>query len=89
MHTWLRERGIHIVKGRRPPGRRPLRIARLDGTGQLTVGDLRAGLSWPGNPAHLRSVAAALDRAAQDLEDYLVVRAPRHETMITILQKRL
>lgn len=46
---------------------------------QLAVGDLRscevAGLAWSGNPAHLRSVAAALERAAQGLEDYLVVRA--------------
>jgi ribosomal protein S18 acetylase RimI-like enzyme len=50
------------------------------GTGQLAVGDLRVGdladLAWSGNPAHLRSVAAALQRAAQGLEDYLVVRAP-------------
>ena len=50
------------------------------GVQQLTIGDLRAGevagLTWLGNPAHLRSVAAALDRAAQGLEDYLVVRAP-------------
>lgn len=50
------------------------------GTGQLAVGDLRADdladLAWSGNPAHLRSVAAALQRAAQGLEDYLVVRAP-------------
>src|SRR5215471_21184889 len=51
-----------------------------DGAGQLAVGDLRAdelaGLDWSGNPAHLRSVAAALQRAARGLEDYLVVRAP-------------
>ena len=50
------------------------------GTGQLAVGDLRVGdladLAWSGNPAHLRSVAASLQRAAQGLEDYLVVRAP-------------
>ena len=50
------------------------------GVGQLAVGDLRAdevaGLTWSGNPAHLRSVAAALERAAHGLEDYLVVRAP-------------
>jgi hypothetical protein len=50
------------------------------GTGQPAVGDLRVGdladLAWSGNPAHLRSVAAALQRAAQGLEDYLVVRAP-------------
>jgi hypothetical protein len=50
------------------------------GTGQLAVGDLRAGdladLAWSGNPAHLGSVAAALQRAAQGLEDYLAVRAP-------------
>ncbi len=34
--------------------------------------------AWPGRAtgAHLRSVAAALRRAAQGLEDYLVVRAP-------------
>jgi GNAT superfamily N-acetyltransferase len=48
--------------------------------GQLAVDDLRtsevAGLAWWGNPAHLRSVAAALERAARGLEDYLVVRAP-------------
>ena len=50
------------------------------GTRQLTVGDLcdddLGGLAWSGDPAHLRSVAAALQRAAQGLEDYLVVRAP-------------
>jgi ribosomal protein S18 acetylase RimI-like enzyme len=50
------------------------------GLQQLAVGDLRAdelaGLAWSGNPAHLRSVAAALERAAQGLEDYLVARAP-------------
>jgi hypothetical protein len=50
------------------------------GTRQLTVGDLcdddLGGLAWSGNPAQLRSVAAALQRAAQGLEDYLVVRAP-------------
>jgi GNAT superfamily N-acetyltransferase len=53
------------------------------GTRQLAVGDLRAadlaGLAWSGNPAHLRSVAAAPQRAAQGLEDYLVVRAPGGE----------
>jgi hypothetical protein len=46
---------------------------------QLAVGDLGdddlAGLAWSGNPAHLRSVAAALQRAGQGREDYLVVRA--------------
>jgi len=51
-----------------------------DGAPQLAVGDLcdddLAGLAWSGNPAHLRSVAAALQRAAEGLEDYLVVRAP-------------
>jgi hypothetical protein len=51
-----------------------------DGARQLAVGDLcdddLADLAWSGNPAHLRSVAAALQRAAQGLEDYLVVRAP-------------
>jgi ribosomal protein S18 acetylase RimI-like enzyme len=50
------------------------------GVQQLAVGDLRAdevaGLAWSGSPAHLRSVAAALERAAQGLEDYLVVRVP-------------
>ena len=50
------------------------------GARQLTVGDLceaeLAGLAWSGNPAHLLSVAAALQRAAQGLEDYLAVRAP-------------
>ena len=54
-----------------------------DGARQLAVGDLRsgelAGLAWSGDPAHLRSVAAALQRAAQGLEDYLVVRAPGGE----------
>jgi ribosomal protein S18 acetylase RimI-like enzyme len=49
------------------------------GVQQLAIGDLRpdevAELAWSGNPAHLRSVAAALERAAQGLEDYLVVRA--------------
>lgn len=53
------------------------------GAGHLAVGDLRvedlAGLAWSGNPAHLRSVAAALQRAAHGLEDYLVVRAPAGE----------
>ena len=51
-----------------------------DGARQLAVGDLcdddLAGLAWSGNPAHLRSVAAALQRAVQGLEDYLVARAP-------------
>jgi hypothetical protein len=51
-----------------------------DGAWQLAVGDLcdddLAGLAWSGNPAYLRSVAAALQQAAQGLEDYLVVRAP-------------
>src|SRR5215467_11392528 len=50
------------------------------GAGRLAGGDLcdgdLAGLAWSGNPAHLRSVAAALHRAARGLEDYLVVRAP-------------
>lgn len=50
------------------------------GAWQLAVGDLHeadlVGLAWSGNPAHLRSVAAALQRAAQGLGDYLVVRAP-------------
>src|SRR5215469_15692313 len=50
------------------------------GARQLAVGDLcgddLAGLAWSGSPAHLRSVAAALQRAALGLEDYLVVRAP-------------
>ena len=56
------------------------RMIQAGGVRQLAIGDLRAdevaGLRWSGNPAHLRSVAAALDRAAQGLEDYLVVRAP-------------
>jgi len=51
-----------------------------DGARQLAVGylcvDDLAGLAWSGNPAHLRSVAAALQRVAQGLEDYLVVREP-------------
>jgi GNAT superfamily N-acetyltransferase len=51
-----------------------------DGARPLAVSDLcdddLAGLSWSGNPAHLRSVAAALQRAAQGREDYLVVWAP-------------
>ena len=51
-----------------------------DGARQLTVGDLcdddLGGLAWSGDPAHLRSVAAVLQRAVQGLEDYLVVRAP-------------
>ena len=57
-----------------------LRQMILTGARQMAVGDLRADevaeLTWSGNPAHLRSVAAALQRAAQGLEDYLVVRAP-------------
>jgi ribosomal protein S18 acetylase RimI-like enzyme len=55
-------------------------MIRADGVQRLAVGDLRADevaeLAWSGNPAHLRSVAAAVQRAAQGLEDYLVVRAP-------------
>jgi ribosomal protein S18 acetylase RimI-like enzyme len=55
-------------------------VIRAGGAQQLAVGDLRAGdlaeLAWSGNPAHLRSVAAALQRAARGQEDYLVVRAP-------------
>ena len=58
-------------------------MIRAGGARQLAVGDLRAGevagLAWSGNPAHLRAVAAALQRAAQGLEDYLVVRAPGGE----------
>jgi ribosomal protein S18 acetylase RimI-like enzyme len=58
-------------------------MIRAGGARQLAVGDLRAdevaGLAWSGSPAHLRSVAAALQRAAQGLEDYLVVRAPHGE----------
>jgi ribosomal protein S18 acetylase RimI-like enzyme len=61
------------------------RMILADGLQQLAVDDLRAdevaGLTWSGNPAHLRSVAAALDRAAQGLEDYLVVRAPGGEPL--------
>jgi ribosomal protein S18 acetylase RimI-like enzyme len=49
--------------------------ARLLAVGDLCDDDL-ACLAWSGNPAHLRSVAAALRRAARALEDYLVVRAP-------------
>jgi ribosomal protein S18 acetylase RimI-like enzyme len=49
--------------------------ARQLAVGDLCAGDL-AGLAWSGSPAHLRSVAAALQRAAQGLVDYLVVRAP-------------
>jgi ribosomal protein S18 acetylase RimI-like enzyme len=59
------------------------RMILAGGIQQLAVDDLRAdeiaGLTWSGNPAHLRSVAAALDRAAQGLEGYLVVRAPAGE----------
>ena len=59
-------------------GLRQMILAR--GARQLAVGDLCDDdlpcLAWSGNPAHLRSVAAALHRAAQGLEDYLVVRAP-------------
>src|SRR5215472_2647825 len=58
-------------------------MIRAGGVRQLAVGDLRAGevaeLAWSGNPAHLRSVAAALRRAARGQEDYLVVRAPDGE----------
>ena len=50
------------------------------GARQLAVGDMcdndLADLAWSGNPAHLRSVAGALQRAAHGLEDYLVARAP-------------
>ena len=55
-------------------------MIRAGGARQLAVGDLceddLADLAWSGNPAHLRSVAAVLQRADQGLEDYLVVRAP-------------
>jgi ribosomal protein S18 acetylase RimI-like enzyme len=58
-------------------------IILAGGARQLAVGDLRAddlaALAWSGSPAHLRSVAAALQRAAHGLEDYLVVRAPSGE----------
>src|SRR6516225_4684528 len=58
-------------------------MIRAGGVEQLAVGDLRAdeiaGLAWSGNPAHLRRVAAALQRAARGMEDYLVVRAPGGE----------
>ena len=64
----------------------------VGGIQQLAVGDLRAdeiaGLTWSGNPAHLRSVVAALNRAAQGLEDYLVVRAPAGEPVATICGNR-
>ena len=60
-----------------------LPLVLIGGLLQLAVGDLRtdevAELAWSGNPAHLRSVAAALQRAAQGLEDYLAVRAPGGE----------
>ena len=58
-------------------------MIRAGGVQLLAVGDLRAdeiaGLAWSGNPAHLRRVAAALQRAARGMEDYLVVRAPGGE----------
>ena len=58
-------------------------MIRAGGVQLLAVGDLRADeiaeLAWSGNPAHLRSAAAALQRAAQGVEDYLVVRAPGGE----------
>ena len=58
-------------------------MIRAGGARQLAVGDLRANevaeLAWSGSPAHLRNVAAALQRAAQGREDYLVVRAPGGE----------
>ena len=54
------------------------------GTGQLAVGDLGADdladLAWSGNPAHPRSVVAALQRAAQGLEAVLGHEHP--ETLI-------
>jgi ribosomal protein S18 acetylase RimI-like enzyme len=59
------------------------RVILAGGVRQLVIDDLRAdevaGLGWSGGPAHLGSVAAALERAAQGLEDYLVVRAPAGE----------
>jgi ribosomal protein S18 acetylase RimI-like enzyme len=59
------------------------RMILASGIRHLAVGDLRAdevaGLTWSGNRVHLRSVAAALDRAARGLEDYLVVRAAAGE----------
>jgi ribosomal protein S18 acetylase RimI-like enzyme len=58
-------------------------LIRIGGAQQLAVGDLHvddlAELAWSGSPAHLRSVAAALQRAAQGLEDYLGARAPGGE----------
>ncbi len=54
-------------------------MIQAGGVQQLDIDDLRAdgvaGLTWSGNPAHLPSAAAALNRAAQGLEDYVVVRA--------------
>ena len=48
-----------------------LRAMIRAGAQQLAVGDLRADevaeLGWSGGPAHLRSVAAVLQRAAQGL----------------------
>lgn len=58
------------------------------GVEALKVDDLRpddlGGIGWSGNPAHIRSVASALERAAGGAEDYLVVRAPSGQPVAKI-----
>jgi ribosomal protein S18 acetylase RimI-like enzyme len=57
-----------------------MRLIRATGVGTLTVNSLTPddlpAIAWAGNPAHLRSVAHNLTRAASGLCDYLAVRAP-------------
>lgn len=57
------------------------RLAAAGRLHELVVDDLRddevGALTWSGSAAHLESIAAALERrAARQLVDYLVVRAP-------------
>ncbi len=56
------------------------RVVETKGTSSLVVNDLTKAdlplIAWSGGPSHLRSVAAALDRATSGDIEYLAVRAP-------------
>ena len=58
------------------------------GADSLRVDDLRPNdlreIGWSGNPAHIRSVAAGLDRAAMGLEEHLALRAPSDEPVAKV-----
>ena len=62
-------------------------IAAL-GADSLKVDDLRPNdlpkIGWSGNPAHIRSVAAGLDRAAMGFEEHLALRAPNGEPVAKV-----